>query len=163
LNAELPRDVAVLSCERAADDFHVIRDAVRKRYRYVIDDAPVPDVLARRYAWYSPKPLDVAAMHRASRALVGRHDFTSYQTLGSQRITTVRTVLDISINRPESDRSGRLLVQQGPRDRRHAGSSGTRRAAGRLAGRSAGSLRSPRRRHDCAAARVVLAARRVCG
>lgn len=103
LNAELPRDVAVLACERAAEDFHVIRDAVRKRYRYVMDDGPVPDVLARRYAWYSPKPLDVDAMHRAAQALLGRHDFTSYQTLGSQRVTTVRTVLDISVRRPTDD------------------------------------------------------------
>jgi len=103
LNAELPRDVVVLGCDRAADDFHVIRNAVRKRYRYVVDDAPVPDVLARRYAWYSPKPLDAEAMHRAAQALLGRHDFTSYQTLGSQRVSTVRTIFEISVRRPAAD------------------------------------------------------------
>ncbi|MBI3469063.1 MAG: tRNA pseudouridine(38-40) synthase TruA [Planctomycetes bacterium] len=103
LNAELPRDVAVLGSDRVSDDFHAIRDAVRKRYRYVVDDGPVPDVLARRYAWYSPKPLDVDAMQHAAQALLGRHDFTSYQTLGSERVTTERTVLDISIQRPAED------------------------------------------------------------
>jgi tRNA pseudouridine38-40 synthase len=99
LNAELPRDVSVLGCEVVADGFHAIRHAVRKRYRYVVDDGAVPDVFARRYAWYTRKPLDVDAMHRASRVLLGRHDFISYQTLGSPRVSTVRTVFEIAIAR----------------------------------------------------------------
>src|SRR4051812_32253002 len=40
LNAELPRDMAVRSIAEAADDFHAIRDARRKRYRYTIHDGP---------------------------------------------------------------------------------------------------------------------------
>src|SRR5262245_40030270 len=36
LNAGLPEDVVVLAVEEAAKDFHAIRDAVTKRYRYVI-------------------------------------------------------------------------------------------------------------------------------
>ena len=41
LDAELPDDISVLDAAEATDDFHPIRDAVRKRYRYVIHDGPV--------------------------------------------------------------------------------------------------------------------------
>ena len=84
LNAELPHDVAVLLAEEAAADFHPIRDAVRKRYRYVIHDGLVRDVFRRSYCWqYVYGRLDAEAMQRAAAALLGTHDFSSFQTSGS--------------------------------------------------------------------------------
>src|SRR5262245_16907130 len=38
LNAELPEDMLVFEVARAADGFNAQRDAIRKRYRYVIED-----------------------------------------------------------------------------------------------------------------------------
>src|SRR5262245_24769245 len=38
VNANLPEDVRVLRSEAVPDDFDANRDAVRKRYRYVIHD-----------------------------------------------------------------------------------------------------------------------------
>jgi tRNA pseudouridine38-40 synthase len=105
LNAELPDDMAVIAVERAPNDFHAIRDAARKRYRYVLQDGPVADVFSRRYAWHVFRPLDAGAMHRAAQALVGRHDFSSFETSGSERTTTVRTVFELSVARRPS-RSG---------------------------------------------------------
>ena len=55
---------------------------VRKRYRYVLDDGPVRDVFARRYVWQFRQRLDAEAMHRAAQALVGTHDFRSFETSG---------------------------------------------------------------------------------
>jgi tRNA pseudouridine38-40 synthase len=100
LNAELPRDMAALEVVEAPDDFHATRCARRKRYRYVIDDQRLPDVFIRAYAWQIFTPLDVAAMHRAAQALLGTHDFSSFETSGSRRETSVRTIYDISVERP---------------------------------------------------------------
>ncbi|HEV2973306.1 MAG TPA: tRNA pseudouridine(38-40) synthase TruA [Pirellulales bacterium] len=99
LNAELPDDMAVIAVERAPYDFHVIRDAARKRYRYVLQDGLVADVFSRRYAWHVFRPLDAGVMHRAAQALVGRHDFSSFETSGSERTTTVRTVFELTVAR----------------------------------------------------------------
>jgi tRNA pseudouridine38-40 synthase len=99
LNSELPHDMAVLEVAEAASDFHAIASAHRKRYRYLLDDRPVRDVFRRDYAWYSHLAIDVAAMQRAARALVGTHDFASFQTAGSERRSTVRTVFELSIAR----------------------------------------------------------------
>jgi tRNA pseudouridine38-40 synthase len=99
LNAELPRDLVVLSAEEAPLGFDPIRHAIRKQYRYMIQDGPIADVFSRRYAWHVFRRLDVAAMQRAAAPLTGRHDFSSFETAGSQRITTTRTVYELSVAR----------------------------------------------------------------
>lgn len=103
LNANLPRDVAVLEVADAPDGFDASRHAVRKRYRYVIRDGPLRDVFARHYCWQYGFRLDAAAMHRAARPLVGRHDFAGFQTSGSERLSTVRTIYDLSVCRGKGE------------------------------------------------------------
>jgi tRNA pseudouridine38-40 synthase len=99
LNAELPDDMVVWRAEDAPAGFHAIRDAVRKRYRYVMHDGPARDVFQRRYVWHVRRRLDDAAMHRAAQALRGRHDFRSFETGWPQRSSSVRTISDISLVR----------------------------------------------------------------
>ncbi len=99
LNAELPQDIAVLDAAEASEGFHPIRDAVRKRYRYVIHDGPVRDVLRRQYCWHYTSRLDDAAMARAARTLLGTHDFSSFETSGAERKDSIRTVCDLRVER----------------------------------------------------------------
>ena len=100
LNAELPRDVAVLDASDVPAGFHATRHAVRKRYRYVIHDGPIRNVFHRQYCWhFIYGRLDVQAMQRAATALVGTHDFSSFETSGAPRKTSVRTVYEIAVER----------------------------------------------------------------
>lgn len=99
LNAELPDDMAVLAASEASPGFHAIRDAVRKRYRYVIHDGPVPDVFRRRYAWHYRQRLDAAAMHWSAQSLLGTHDFRSFESAWPQRMSSVRTIFEIFVVR----------------------------------------------------------------
>lgn len=99
LNANLPEDMAVQEVALAAARFHARRDALRKRYRYVLEDGPVRDVFRRRYVWQMREPLDAEAMHRAARALVGTHDFRSFESHWPNRETSVRTVYELSVRR----------------------------------------------------------------
>lgn len=99
LNAELPHDMAVSSVELVADDFHATHSARAKLYRYTILDGPARDVFAGRYAWHYRSRLDAEAMHRAAQALVGRHDFASFETSGSPRETSVRTIFALTVER----------------------------------------------------------------
>jgi tRNA pseudouridine38-40 synthase len=99
INAELPDDMAALELTVAPERFHATRDAVKKRYRYVIHDAPKRDVFARRYSWRHRGRLDAEAMHAAAQHLLGKHDFASFETRGSERDSTVRTVFEIEVRR----------------------------------------------------------------
>ena len=99
ISNHLPRDMVVQVVADAPDGFNALRDTVRKRYRYRLDDGSTPNPLDRRQVWHFGRPLDVNAMHRAGGLLIGRHDFASFQTSGSPRESTVRTVFDLSVAR----------------------------------------------------------------
>jgi tRNA pseudouridine38-40 synthase len=100
LNANLPPDIAVLQVAEAPDDFHAIRHVRRKRYRYVIHDGPVRHVFERHFVWhYIYGRLDAEVMQRAAAALVGTHDFSSFESAGAPRATSIRTVFDLSVRR----------------------------------------------------------------
>ena len=86
INSALPEDITAFDVSDAPDDFHAIRDAVRKRYRYVIEDNRIPDLFSRQYLWHVRKRLDAEAMKQAAVSLVGTHDFKSFQTSGSSRL-----------------------------------------------------------------------------
>ena len=100
LNALMPPDVRVREAREAPPDFHATLSAVSKRYRYVIDNGRVAaDPFTLRYAWHVYLPLDVAAMQQAGRALVGTHDFRSFETEWPNRKTSVRTITDLAVER----------------------------------------------------------------
>lgn len=100
LNALTPRDVLVQSVEDVPERFHATLSAVSKRYRYEIDNGRVgPDPFRLRYAWHVHVPLDEGAMQRAGQALVGTHDFRSFETEYPNRASSVRTILDLAVER----------------------------------------------------------------
>jgi tRNA pseudouridine38-40 synthase len=100
INANLPHDIAVLDVAEVPEGFRPTCHARRKRYRYVIHDGPVRDVFRRHYAWhYSYGRLDAEAMQRAAAALLGKHDFRSFESSGAERKTSVRTIFELSVER----------------------------------------------------------------
>jgi tRNA pseudouridine38-40 synthase len=111
LNAELPEDLLVFEVEQAADGFHALRDAIRKRYRYLIEDGRLRDLFARRYLWHLYQRLDVPAMQAAAAPLVGTHDFASYETSGSPRLTTTRTIFDLTVERTAAELTERIIME----------------------------------------------------
>jgi len=111
LNANTPFDMVVLDVCEAPEGFHAIRDATRKRYRYVIQDGPLPDVFARAYAWHLPQRLDEKAMRAAAQSLIGKHDFASFQASGSDRKTTVRTITDLTVQRRTENDFSKIVIE----------------------------------------------------
>jgi tRNA pseudouridine38-40 synthase len=112
LNSKLPEDAVVRAVELAPEGFHATHDAKFKRYRYTIYNDPRRPVFLRHYAWHIPTPLDVPAMQSGGAHLVGTHDFASFQSVGSERESTIRTIFAVELaplapgssNRgPESD------------------------------------------------------------
>ncbi len=99
VNAKLPEDVSVRELVEVPQSFCANKDALRKAYRYVIQDGRVQDPFMRKYAWFVRQSLDAEAMIRAARCLVGRHDFRCFETEWPNRLTSVRTVTHLSVSR----------------------------------------------------------------
>lgn len=108
LNSKLPDDAAVQLVERVADGFHATHDAKFKRYRYTIYNDTRRPVFARKYAWHIPTPLDVAAMQSGGDHMMGTHDFACFQSVGSERESTVRTIFAVTVAPGPARGSNRL-------------------------------------------------------
>ena len=99
LNATMSPDVRVLEARERPQSFHATLDARSKRYRYIIDNGPIADPFRLRYSWHVFPRLDAEAMARASRSLLGRHDFHSFETHWPNRTSSVRNIFDVAVNR----------------------------------------------------------------
>jgi tRNA pseudouridine38-40 synthase len=99
INAHLPADVSAYSAEDMPQAFDANHDARRKLYRYVIHDGPVRSPFLRRYCCQSRHVLDADAMRRAAEPLKGRHDFHSFETEWPNRMSSVRTITHLAVNR----------------------------------------------------------------
>ncbi|HXD82402.1 MAG TPA: tRNA pseudouridine(38-40) synthase TruA [Candidatus Acidoferrum sp.] len=99
LNAKLPADVAVLSGEEVADGFHARYSARWRRYRYRYLDRPSRPALERGRCWHVRGALDVDAMSAAAKALVGKHDWTSYCSASEPVDARVREMRSVRVVR----------------------------------------------------------------
>ena len=97
LNGVLPPGVAVVDAAEVPATFHARRDARAKRYRYAIWNGAIRSPLRATRAWCLQRPLDLPAMRAAATAFVGTHDFASFQTAGSDVLTTERTLERLEI------------------------------------------------------------------
>ena len=102
LNAHLPSDIRVLDAQEKPQAFHATLDARSKRYRYVVDNGRIASPFQLRYSWHVHARLDAAAMDRAGQRLLGRHDFRSFETEWPNRLSSVRTIFDLRVERSES-------------------------------------------------------------
>ncbi len=92
LNALLPDDIVIKSCEMVDENFHARFNAKSKTYRYWIYNHSIPKAVGRQYAWFIRHPLNYDAMNMAARLLSGTHDFKAFEASGSPRSGTERTV-----------------------------------------------------------------------
>lgn len=86
----LPQDIAVRALREAPASFDPRRDAVLRRYRYLVDERAVRSPLLRGRVWHVGRTLDREAMSRAAALFVGAHDFAAY--CAPLEASTARTV-----------------------------------------------------------------------
>lgn len=97
-------DLRIISIDEMDMDFHARFNCQKKTYRYVILNSDIPNIFRRNYCYQVKDTLDVDAMKKAAKFLVGTHDFKSFQASGgNERETTVRTISEISIEKSGDD------------------------------------------------------------
>jgi len=97
--------VSILEARRVPDGFDARFSATARHYRYAILNRRAPPALQKGFVWWSPKPLDAAAMAAAANILLGRHDFTTFRSTHCQAKSPVRT-----LDRFEVRREGDLIT-----------------------------------------------------
>lgn len=99
LNALLPNDIVVLSCEDADENFHARYDTKAKEYVYLIGGSESRDVFLQNLAYYYPYKLDIDKMNEACQLFIGEHDFAGFcRAEGKRRLkSTVRTIYRFNV------------------------------------------------------------------
>ncbi|MCH4106206.1 MAG: tRNA pseudouridine(38-40) synthase TruA [Pseudoramibacter sp.] len=105
LNAHLPEAVRVMQSFEVPMAFHSRYDAKGKCYTYRVYRGRIADPLMADYSWQYGYALDVDKIRKAARAVIGTHDFKSFQAAGSSAKTSVRRV-----DRIEVKESGPMLI-----------------------------------------------------
>jgi len=91
-NANLPMDAAILEVKAMDEGFDSRRDAIFRRYQYVICNSPVRPVIERRRAVHIGYSLDLAPMQEACRHLLGEHDFSGFRSVDCRAGRTLLTL-----------------------------------------------------------------------
>ena len=99
LNAHLPEDISVLSCNEVDFDFHARYDCAGKEYIYIIHNNPTRDPFLVNRCWDFNKHIDAEFLNCQSQAFCGEHDFKAFCSAGSSVQTTVRNVEYFKVER----------------------------------------------------------------
>lgn len=99
LNANLPFDIAVLSCVETRYDFHARYHCISKEYIYKIWNSPVRNPFKQGYALHYKYPLDEKMLQNEANAFLGEHDYKSFCSAHSTIVSTVRTVSKFTVER----------------------------------------------------------------
>jgi len=94
-----PQPIAVLSAERAIEDFDARFSATKRHYLYRVVNRRADLALEANRAWRIGRPLDAEAMHTAAQRLVGRHDFTTFRATECQAKSPVKTLERLDVTR----------------------------------------------------------------
>ena len=79
LNQQLRGRLQVLEARPVTDEFHARFSARWRQYRYLVIESDAPGLeLTNAWAWSVEGPLDLDAMNRATKRLLGLHDFRAF-------------------------------------------------------------------------------------
>jgi tRNA pseudouridine38-40 synthase len=98
-----PQPIAVLTAERAADDFDARFSAVKRHYLYRIINRRADLALEQERAWRVARRLDTDAMHAAAQCLTGKHDFTTFRSTECQAKSPVKTLDQLDVTRVDDE------------------------------------------------------------
>ena len=93
------KPVTVLKINRTNNKFHARFDAKKRTYQYIIINRQSPLTLQKNKAWHIRKKLDIQAMKKGAKLLLGTHDFSTFRSSSCGAKSPIKTMEKISIKR----------------------------------------------------------------
>ena len=98
----LPVDLSLFYAEECAADFHPRYDVKEKEYLYRIINRPIYDPFEYGRAWFLSRPVSdmgLELMQQAAKHFIGKYDFSTFMSEGSDVEDTVRSVTALSVEK----------------------------------------------------------------
>lgn len=102
----LPNDLSLFWAKECEQSFHPRYDVVEKEYLYRIINDRIYDPFDFGRAWFVPRPItdiSIERMRTAARYFIGKMDFSTFMSEGSDTVDTVRNVTHLSIERSSNE------------------------------------------------------------
>ena len=93
------KSVTVLKINKENNKFHARFDAKKRTYQYIIINRQSPLALQKNKAWHIQKKLNVKAMKKGARLLLGTHDFSTFRASSCGAKSPIKTMKKISIKK----------------------------------------------------------------
>ncbi len=98
-NIGYDNNIAIVGCKIVDDDFNSRFHAKMRYYQYKILNRKAKLTLNKNRVWHIPQDLDLEKMKKASKYLIGKHDFSSFRDSECQTRSPIRTINDIKIEK----------------------------------------------------------------
>ena len=93
------KPVTILKINKINKKFHARHDAKRRTYQYLIINRQSPLALQKNKAWHIRKKLDVKAMIKGAKLLLGTHDFSTFRAASCGAKSAIKTMDKILIKK----------------------------------------------------------------
>ena len=93
------KPVTILKINKINKKFHARHDAKKRTYQYIIINRQSPLALQKNKAWHIRKKLDVKAMIRGAKVLLGTHDFSTFRAASCGAKSPTKTMEKILIKK----------------------------------------------------------------
>ena len=109
--------IAILKLRKRNKNFHARFSAKKRIYRYIILNRLAASVLEKKRGWHIIKELDVLAMKKGAKKLMGTKDFSTFRASSCRAKSPIKTMELVKIKKLENKiiiefRSQSFLQQQ---------------------------------------------------
>ena len=93
------KPVAILDIKKTNSKFHSRFDAKQRTYQYLIINRHSPLALYKNKAWHIRKKLDLKAIKKGAKLLLGTHDFSTFRSSSCGAKSPIKTLKKILIKK----------------------------------------------------------------
>ena len=85
-------NIRIISIQNTSDDFNARFSALKRSYLYKFLCRSAPSAILKNQVWHIRKKVDIESMKKASKYLIGNHDFTSFRSTSCQATSPCKTI-----------------------------------------------------------------------
>ena len=93
------KPIAILKINKVGKKFHSRFDAKMRTYQYVIMNRQSRLAIEKNKAWHIRKKLDIAAIKKGTKLLLGTHDFSTFRSSSCGAKSPIKTIKNIFIKK----------------------------------------------------------------
>tara|TARA_Y100000590_G_scaffold20638_1_gene24038 strand:- start:2236 stop:2973 length:738 start_codon:yes stop_codon:yes gene_type:complete len=93
------KPITILKIKKTNKKFHARFDAKKRTYQYLIINRQSPLTLQKNKAWHVRKKLNLKAMKKGAKILLGTHDFSTFRASSCQAKSPVKTLKNASVKK----------------------------------------------------------------